>query len=87
VDPSTEAFELSERVVVSPSAGRVALPPAATRTVEGEFVLRGDHVAVIRVGDREIPVRTQFRGWMMGFLVLDGQPIHPGDPIAWLRKA
>ena len=87
MDPSTEVFELSERVVISPSAGRVALPPAPVRAVEGEFVMRGDSVAAIRVGGREVPVRTEFGGWMMGFLVLDGQPTYPGDPIAWLRKA
>ena len=87
MDASAEVFDLTERVVVSPSSGRVALPPAAALSVEGEFVLRGDPVAAIRIGDVEVPVTTRFQGWMMGFLVLDGQPIHHGDPIAWLRRA
>ena len=87
MDPSSEVFELSERVVISPSAGRVALPPVSSRAEEGEFVLSGESVAAIKVGGSEVPVRTVFRGWMMGFLVLDGQPIRSGDPVAWLRKA
>jgi ferric-dicitrate binding protein FerR (iron transport regulator) len=87
MDTATEVFELSERVVIAPSSGRVALPPAGSRAEEGEFVLSGESLATVRVGDGEVPVRTAFRGWLMGFLVLDGQPIRPGEPVAWLRKA
>ena len=53
----------------------------------GEFVLSGESVATVRVGGSEVPVRTAFRGWLMGFLVLDGQPIQPGVQVAWIRKA
>ena len=87
MDPAVETFELHERVVISPSGGRVALPPVATRAVEGEFVLSGESVATVKVGAAEIPVRTAFRGWLMGFMVLDGQPVRSGEPVAWLRKA
>jgi ferric-dicitrate binding protein FerR (iron transport regulator) len=87
MDTATEVFELSERVVIATSSGRVALPPVDARPAEGEFVMSGDSLATVRVGDGEVPVRTEFRGWLMGFLVLDGQPIRPGEPVAWLRKA
>ena len=87
MDTASEVFELSERVVIAPSTGRVALPPSAIRAEEGEFVLLGESVATVRVGEQELPVRTAFRGWLMGFLVLDGQPIRSGEPVAWLRKA
>ena len=50
MDPSAEVFEVTERVVVAPSAGRVALPPATSRAEEGEFVLSGESVATVRVG-------------------------------------
>jgi len=87
MDTAVEAFDLPERVVIAPSGGRVALPPAESRAEQGEFVLMGESVATVRVGGSEVPVQTAFRGWLMGFLVLDGQPIHSGDPVAWLRKA
>jgi len=87
MDPAREVFELSERVVIAPSSGRVALPPEDARAEEGEFVLSGESLATVRVGDGEVPVRTAFQGWLQGFLVLDGQPIRPGEPVAWLRKA
>ena len=56
----------------------------AAAKLRGEL---GESLATVRVGDGEVPVRTAFRGWLMGFLVLDGQPIRPGEPVAWLRKA
>ncbi|MFN2545272.1 MAG: hypothetical protein ABR600_11995 [Actinomycetota bacterium] len=85
MDTSAEVFSLPERVLVSPSGGRVELVTDETRA-EGEFVLTGDSIAAIRRGDGEqIPVRSAFPGWVMGYLVLDGQPIDPGDPVAWLR--
>ena len=87
MDTAAEVFELPERVVIAPSGGRVALPPTGSRAEQGEFVLMGESVATVRVGGSEVPVRTAFRGWLMGFLVLDGQPIRGGDPVAWLRKA
>ena len=86
MDPSVEVFDLPERLVISPSSGRIALPGVDDRAAEGEYVLAGESVAAVRQGDgREVPVRTAFPGWVMGYLVLDGQPISPGAPVAWLR--
>ena len=87
MDPTGEVLEVPERVVIAPSTGRVVLPPIAARAEEGEFVLVGDTVATVLSGASETPVRTAFRGWLMGFLVLDGQPIRSGDAVAWLRSA
>ena len=86
MDPSVELFDLPERLVISPSSGRVALPSKEIRAAEGEYVLAGESVASVRQGDGHVvQVRTAFPGWVMGFLVLDGQPISPGAPVAWLR--
>ena len=88
MDPSFEVFDLPERLVIAPSSGRIALPSRELRAVEGEYVLAGESVADVRLGDgRMVPIRTPFPGWVMGFLVLDGQPISPGAPVAWLRTA
>ena len=87
MDTAREVFELPERVVIAPLTGRVTLPPQATRAEEGEFVLSGESVATVKVGGQEVPVCTAFQGWLMGFLVLDGQPIRTGEPVAWLRMA
>jgi len=86
VDPSAEVFDLPERLVISPSNGRIALPSQELRAAEGEYVLAGESVAAVRQGDgHEVPVLTAFPGWVMGYLVLDGQPVSPGAPVAWLR--
>ena len=88
MDTAVEVFESPERVVVAPSAGRIALPAGDARAAEGEFILLGESVAAVKLGDgKEVPVCSAFRGWVMGFLVLDGQPIRSGDPIAWMRNA
>jgi biotin carboxyl carrier protein len=86
MDTGSEVFLQPERVLISPSGGRVELPVDGARAAEGEFVLAGDRVAGIRQGDgHEVAVRSAFPGWVMGYLVMDGQPIDPGDPVAWLR--
>jgi hypothetical protein len=85
VDSAVEACEFPERLVVAPSDGTVSIPPGSA--AEGEFLLSGDPVAVVRLGGRELLVRTAFRGWMMGYLVLDGAPIESGDAVAWMRSA
>jgi hypothetical protein len=88
VDVAVEGFDLPERVVVAPFSGRISLPADGARAAEGEFRLQGESVATVRLGDgTEVPVPTAFRGWVMGYLALDGQPIASGDPVAWLRLA
>lgn len=77
-----EHLYVHERLVVSPAAG-VFEPAEAgtTAAAEGELVDVGALVGT--VGSSE--VRTPFAGWLMGCLVLPGERVAAGQPVAWLR--
>jgi biotin carboxyl carrier protein len=86
----TEAFgapevtTISERVVVAPCAGRFVPLPPEIFTTEGEWVEPGQVLAEIRQGSERVPVTSTFRGWMMGMLALEGQPVRAGEALFWI---
>ncbi len=83
-----DSLALEERVVIAPTSGKVRLPGPHETPTAGEYVLKGERLAAVRAPDgTEIPVESRFRGWVMGFLVLDGEPVSMGEPVAWLRRA
>jgi len=71
-------------LIVAPCAGRFAPLPAETFTSEGEWVEPGQAVATIRCNGGEVAVISSFRGWMMGMLALEGEPVHQGEALFWL---
>ncbi len=85
-ESSVDSAHIDERLVISPCDGRLKLTPPMHFTAEGEYVLSGQTVAVVVSGTgEEVLVRTPFTGWVMGFLIKDGQPVHAAEPILWLR--
>jgi [acyl-carrier-protein] S-malonyltransferase len=77
-----ERLHVSERVVVSPSAGVFQPAPLSDAAgAEGEALTVGGLLGT--VGDDE--VRSPFAGWLMGLLAMPGERVTPGQPIAWLR--
>lgn len=83
-----ERFEVDERLVLSPVAGLfepeahlASLSPGMTAGREPTVVGVGDLVG--RVGETEI--RSPFAGSVEGILVLAGERVNPGQPVAWLR--
>jgi hypothetical protein len=81
-----DAGALPYRVLVSPATGTVLLPDEDERPRPGEFLLPGDAVAVVRPRrGAGLAVCSPFRGWTVGYVVRNGQPVETGDPIAWLR--
>lgn len=82
-----EQLNVTERLVLAPATGRFRMAPAQHFTTEGEYVLEGQVVGSIETSAGEpTEVRTPFRGWVMGFLVGDGYPVHAGDAVLWLWK-
>lgn len=78
---------IRERVVVSPCGGRfVSLPPEVFNC-EGEWVEPGQDVAQIDTRGERVPVRSSFRGWSMGSLALEGQPVAAGAGLLWIRSS
>jgi biotin carboxyl carrier protein len=79
-----EAVHIRERVVVAPCSGRFAPLPPETITSEGEWVEPGQRLAEIRREGRAEEVVSSWRGWLMGMLALEGQPVRPGDALFWV---
>jgi biotin carboxyl carrier protein len=75
---------MRERVVVAPCAGKFVPLPPEEFTSEGEWVEPDQVLAEIRTGADVSPVRSPFRGWVMGSLALEGQPVKPGEALFWI---
>lgn len=74
-----------ERVIVAPAVGVFQPAPPETVTTEGEIVAEGQLVGTVRVGGEDVPVRSAFRGFLMGMLAVPGERVREGQPVAWLR--
>jgi biotin carboxyl carrier protein len=82
-----DAANIRERVVVSPCSGRFHPLPPESFTTEGEWVEPGQVLAEVHNADAVVDVRSAFRGWVMGMLALDGQPVKDGDALLWIWSA
>jgi biotin carboxyl carrier protein len=78
---------MRERVIVAPCDGRFASLPPEVLTAEGEWIEPGQTVARIEKGREAVPVRSTFRGWLMGGLALEGQPVDKGEALFWIRSS
>ena len=85
--PAPEHADISERVIVSPRAGRFRPLPPELFTSEGEWVEVGQAVAEVASGEDVVTVNSSCRGWMMGMLALDGQPVRAGEALFWVRPS
>ena len=82
---------MSERLVVSPWAGRfepsaevTALTPEMRRARNGAVAIEVGALVGL-VGGKE--VRSSFGGKLEGVLVLPGERVVAGQPVAWVRPA
>lgn len=86
-----ERFHIFERLVLSPAAGLFEPDPSVSSLIPGPVrgVRRPVNVEVGgligRVGSTE--VRSAFEGSVEGVLVLPGERVTTGQPVAWLRVA
>jgi biotin carboxyl carrier protein len=81
-----EQATLPITVIVSPVAGRLRILPPR-RFVEGrEYVEAGQPVLVIEQGDRSDEVISPVRGRFGGVLGREGEPVTPGQPVAWVEQ-
>lgn len=76
-----EKLHVTERLVISPAMGIYRSSPATGATTEGEILYEGEIVGMVG----SVPVRSPFRGWLMGTLAIEGERVRKGQPIAWLR--
>ena len=80
-----EELRVPERLIVAPAGGLFRPLPPETVTTEGEIVAEGQTVGMVSVSGDDVPVRSAFRGWMMGLLAVEGERVREGQPVAWLR--
>lgn len=81
-----EMLSIRERVVPSPATGRFVPLPPETFTTEGEWVEPGQALGEVHNNSDVTPVRSAFRGWVMGSLALPGQPVHEGEALFWIHE-
>jgi biotin carboxyl carrier protein len=80
-----EELRVPERLIVAPAGGVFRGVAPETVTTEGEIVAEGQTVGLVCVSGDDVPVRSAFRGWLMGMLAVDGERVREGQPVAWLR--
>jgi biotin carboxyl carrier protein len=82
-----EPAPIHERIVVSPCTGRFQPLPPEVFTCEGEWVEPGTVVAEIHQGTEVHPVRSSFRGWVMGMIAFPGHSVRDGEALFWIRAS
>jgi len=85
--PQGERLHLSERLVLSPATGVFSPAPAGDAAgTEGEVVGVGAVLGTVNAGPSgEVEVRSAFTGWLMGLMVMPGERVAAGQPVAWLQ--
>ncbi len=76
---------MTERLVIASCAGRFVPLPPQIFTTEGEWVEEGQTIAEIHVGNNVVPVVSAFTGWVMGMLVVPGQPVVENEALFRIR--
>jgi [acyl-carrier-protein] S-malonyltransferase len=93
---NVEQYAMTERLVVSPSTGRFRPVEAFAASAPTLDLARGDAAAaaeiVIAVGELigwagESEIRSPFAGTLQGIIVLAGERVVAGQPVAWLRAS
>jgi [acyl-carrier-protein] S-malonyltransferase len=92
--PKVEQYEMTERLVVSPATGRFR-PVEAFAASAPTLNLGGSEPAAeiaVAVGELigwagESEIRSPFAGTLQGIIVLAGERVVAGQPVAWLRAS
>jgi biotin carboxyl carrier protein len=78
-----ELLDVPEKMIVAPSVG-VFRPSMFGR---GDLVDAGEEIGVVEGPGTSMPVRSPFRGRLIGMLAQPGERLREGQPVAWLRVA
>lgn len=85
-----ERLGVPERVILAPASGRFRPLPPEEEAAESDAVAAVDEEQVIGFVEghgHSTPVRSPFRGALMGMLAHAGERVREGQPVAWLRLA
>lgn len=82
-----ETLVVDERLILAPCGGRFCPTLSQPHTLEGDYVIEGQVVgSILSAGGQEVPVRSSFAGWMMGYMLPNGAPVRGSEPVVWLRQ-
>jgi biotin carboxyl carrier protein len=84
---SGERLAVPERVVLAPASGRFRPLSDGGGVPEGDHVDAEQVIGFVDGAGHSTPVRTPFRGFLMGLLAHAGERVREGQPVAWLRTA
>lgn len=81
-----ERLAVPERVIVAPTSGKFRL--ADDQVPEGNALDAEQVIGFVDGhGGHSTPVRSPFRGFLMGLLASAGERVREGQPVAWLTTA
>ena len=79
-----------ERVIVAPANGRFLPLPPEERQADGGAdaadIVEEQVIGFVETNGHSTPVRSPFRGVLMGTLAHAGERVREGQPVAWLRQ-
>lgn len=82
---SGERLTIPERVIVAPASGKFR--PAEESNPEGDTLDAQQVIGFVDGAGHSTPVRSPFKGLLMGLLAHAGERVREGQPVAWLRLA
>jgi biotin carboxyl carrier protein len=80
-----ERLAVPERVIVAPASGRFR--PATDGQDESVALDAQQVIGFVDGVGHSTPVRSPFRGFLMGLMAHAGERVREGQPVAWLRTA
>ena len=83
---SGESLGVPERLIVAPASGRFR-PLADASVPVGDALDEEQVIGFVDGVGHSTPVRSPFRGFLMGLLAHAGERVREGQPVAWLRTA
>lgn len=72
-----------ERVIIAPTSGR--FHPVADGAADGADISEEQVIGYVEGSGQSVPVRSPFRGLLMGLMAHAGERVREGQPVAWMR--
>lgn len=82
-----ERLAVPERIIVAPAPGMFRPVTEEEASAAGGILLEEQVIGFVEASGRSTPVRSPFRGLLMGMMAHAGERVREGQPVAWLRLA
>lgn len=82
-----ERLAVPERVIVAPAPGMFRPVTEEESAAAGGVLVEEQVIGFVEGSGQSTPVRSPFRGLLMGMMAHAGERVREGQPVAWLRLA